>query len=60
MEIGRDRLPELTQRWIAIAIGQIAQNLVVGPIFLHNEDNVLDALTHGRQDGSVAGALGGS
>jgi len=30
--------------WIAVADGQVAQNLVVGPVFLEDKDHVLDAL----------------
>ncbi len=48
MLIGRDRLSEQSQTGIAIADGQVAQNLIVSPVFLEDEDHVLDALTYGR------------
>ena len=58
MLIGRDRFPEHCQIGIAIANCQVAQNLVVGAVFLENENHVLNALMHGRHDSGVVGAVG--
>ena len=56
--IRRVRLSKLGQIRIAIADFQVTQNLVVGPVFLDDEDDVLDPLTHGRHDRGVIGAIG--
>ena len=57
--IGRDRLAKLGQSWVAIADFQVAQDLVVAPVLLDDEDHMLDALMHGRHDCGIAVALGG-
>src|ERR1035441_3856613 len=41
--------------WIAF---QVAQNLVVRPVLLEDEDDMLHTGAHRRHDGRVAGALG--
>ena len=58
MLIRRDRRSKLSQIGVAIADFQVTQNLVVRPVFLDDEDHVLDALTHGCHDRGVARALG--
>src|SRR5664279_6144348 len=58
MQIRRERLSKLSQIRIAIADFQVTQNLVVTPVFLNDEDNVLDALADSRHDRGVVGALG--
>ena len=49
--IGRDVLAEEHQRRVAIALLDIAENLVVGAVFLHDVDDVLD----GRGIGGTRG-----
>ncbi len=56
--IRRERLAKLSQSRIAVADLQVAQDLVVGPVFLDDEDHVLDALPHSRHDRGVVGAHG--
>ena len=58
MLIGRDGLSKQSQIGIAIAAPQVAQNLVVGPVFLEDVDHVLDALMHGRHDRTGGGDVG--
>ena len=44
MEIGRNRLRKHNDRRIAVALFQVAENLVVGAVFFHDIDDVLDLL----------------
>ena len=53
MLVGRDRLPEESQCWIAIAAAQVAKNLVVGAVLFQNVNDVLNAAVYRRHGRSL-------
>jgi hypothetical protein len=47
--VGRDVFAVHGQRWVAIAHGQIAEDLIVGAIFFQNVDHVADGILSARR-----------
>jgi hypothetical protein len=42
VQVRRDRRAELGERRVAVALRQVAQNLIAGAVFLDDVDDVLD------------------